>query len=114
LEAASTERALKCTRNRFHSHVITSRGSRLNQLKFFYRDISHLETKLLADSGKAQDENHIVIKGGPAGADEAGKTRWKNLIDDLFIFLRPQPYATNTARPSLSGRMLNWPFFLSR
>ena len=54
-----------------------------NQLKKLYRDISHLETKLLADSGEPQDENRIVIKGGSsAGADEAEKTRWKTLIDD--------------------------------
>jgi hypothetical protein len=52
------------------------------KLKKLYRDISHLETKLLADSGEAQDENRIIIKGGPS------KTRWKNLneIDDL-VFL---------------------------
>jgi len=54
-----------------------------NQLKKLYRDISHLETKLLADSGEPQDENRIVIKGGPsAGADDAEKARWKNLIED--------------------------------
>jgi hypothetical protein len=54
-----------------------------NQLKKLYRDISHLETKLLADSGEPQDENRIVIKGVPsAGADEAEKARWKSLIDD--------------------------------
>jgi hypothetical protein len=47
-----------------------------NQLKKLYRDISHLETKLLTDLGKPQDENHIVIKGGPlTGADEAEKER---------------------------------------
>ena len=39
--------------------------------------------KLLADSGEPQDENRIVIKGGSsAGADEAEKARWKNLIED--------------------------------
>jgi protein SMG6 len=61
-----------------------------NQLKKLYRDISHLETKLLADSGEPQDENRIVIKGGPsAGADEAEKTRWKNLIDDHKRYALP-------------------------
>jgi hypothetical protein len=55
----------------------------LNQLKKQYRDISHLETKLPADSGEPQDENRIVIKGGPSvGADDAEKARWKNLIED--------------------------------
>ena len=45
----------------------------LNQLKKLYRDIFHLETKLLADSGEPQDER-IVIKGGPsAEADERRK-----------------------------------------
>jgi len=54
-----------------------------NQLKKLYRDISHLETKLLADSGEPQDESRIVIKGGlSGGADEVEKTRWKKLIDD--------------------------------
>jgi protein SMG6 len=54
-----------------------------NQLKKLYRDISHLETKLLVDSGEPQDENRIVIKGGPsAGADDAEKARWKVLIED--------------------------------
>jgi protein SMG6 len=54
-----------------------------NQLKKLYRDISHLETKLLADSGEPQEENRIVIKGGPsAGADDAEKARWKSLIED--------------------------------
>jgi hypothetical protein len=55
-----------------------------NQLKKLYRDISHLETKLLADSGEPQDdESHVVIKGGPsAGANEVEKARWKNLIED--------------------------------
>jgi hypothetical protein len=54
-----------------------------NQLKKLYRDISHLETKLLADSGEPQDESRIVIKGGPTtGADESEKLRWKNAIAD--------------------------------
>ena len=54
-----------------------------NQLKKLYRDISHLETKLLADSGEPQEENRIVIKGGPSvGADDAEKARWKSLIED--------------------------------
>jgi hypothetical protein len=54
-----------------------------NQLKKLYRDISHLETKLLADSGEPQDESRIVIKGGPsAGADEMEKVRWKKAIED--------------------------------
>lgn len=61
-----------------------------NQLKKLYRDISHLETKLLADSGEPQDENRIVIKGGPsAGADEAETLRWKNLIDDHKRYVAP-------------------------
>jgi hypothetical protein len=47
-----------------------------NQPKNLYHDISHLETKLLTNSGEPQVENHIVIKGGPsAGADEAEKER---------------------------------------
>jgi protein SMG6 len=47
-----------------------------NQLKNLYRDISRLEKKLLADSGEPQDENRIVIKGGPsARADKAEKER---------------------------------------
>jgi hypothetical protein len=37
-----------------------------NQLKKLYRDVAHLETKLLADSSEPQDENRIVIKGGPS------------------------------------------------
>jgi hypothetical protein len=54
-----------------------------NQLKKLYRDISHLETKLFADSGEPQDESRIVIKGGPsAGADEVEKVRWKKAIED--------------------------------
>jgi hypothetical protein len=55
----------------------------LNQLKKLYRDVSHLETKLLTDSSEPQDENRIVIKGGPStGANEAEKARSKNLIED--------------------------------
>jgi hypothetical protein len=47
-----------------------------NQLKNLYRDISRLEMKLLANSGEPQDENRIVIKGGPsARANEAEKER---------------------------------------
>ena len=54
-----------------------------NQLKKLYRDISHLETKLLADPGEPQDENRVVIKGGSsAAADEAEKARWKKAIED--------------------------------
>jgi protein SMG6 len=60
------------------------------QLKKLYRDISHLETKLLADSGEPQDENRIVIKGVPsAGADDAEKARWKSLIDDHKRYAHP-------------------------
>ena len=56
-----------------------------NQLRKrkLYRDISHLETKLLADSGEPQEENRIVIKGGlSARADDAEKARWMSLIED--------------------------------
>ena len=54
-----------------------------NQLKKLYRDISHLETRLLADSGEPQDESRIVIKGGPsAGTDEMEKARWKKAIEE--------------------------------
>jgi protein SMG6 len=54
-----------------------------NQTKKLYRDISHLEMKLTADSGEPQDENRIVIKGGPsAGVDDAEKARWK------FLYLK--------------------------
>jgi len=54
-----------------------------NQLKKLYLDISHLETKLLADSAEPQHESRIVIKGGPlAGADQAEKARWKEAIED--------------------------------
>jgi protein SMG6 len=61
-----------------------------NQLKKLYCDISHLEMKLLANLGELQDENCIVIKGGPsAGADEAEKARWKNLIEDHKQYAQP-------------------------
>jgi hypothetical protein len=54
-----------------------------DQLKKLYRDISHLESRLLADSGEPQDESRIVIKGGPsAGADEAEKAKWKKAIEE--------------------------------
>jgi len=54
-----------------------------NQLKKLYRDISLLETKVLADSGEPQDENRIVIKGIPSiGTEEAEKARWKKAIED--------------------------------
>ena len=70
-----------------------------NQLKKLYRDISHLETKLLADSGEPQDENRIVIKGCPsAGADEAEKTRWKNLIEDHKRFAPPLCFLSDLYR----------------
>ena len=53
------------------------------QLKKLYRDISALETKILADSGEPQDESRIVIKGGPSiGAEDAEKARWKKATDD--------------------------------
>ncbi|KAI0303402.1 hypothetical protein B0F90DRAFT_1911396 [Multifurca ochricompacta] len=53
------------------------------QLKKLYRDISALETKILADSGEPQDESRIVIKGGPStGSEEAEKMRWKKAIED--------------------------------
>ena len=54
-----------------------------NQLKKLYRDISQLETKLLADSGEPQDESRVVIKGGSsAGAGDVEKARWKKAIED--------------------------------
>jgi hypothetical protein len=70
-------------------YEITSHRSRLavsNQLKKLYRNISHPETNLLIDSGEAQDEDHIINKGGPS------KTRCENLIDNHkwyapFVFL---------------------------
>ena len=41
-----------------------------NQLEKPYHDISHFETKLLADSSAPQDESRDVVKGGSlAGAD---------------------------------------------
>jgi len=47
-----------------------------NQLKKLYHDISHLETKLLTNLGEPQDENCIIIKGGPlAGVDKVEKLR---------------------------------------
>ena len=53
------------------------------QLKKLYRDISALETKILADSGEPQDESRIVIKGGPSiGTEEAEMARWKKATDD--------------------------------
>ena len=59
------------------------------KLKKLYCDISHLETKLLADSGEPQDENRIVIKGGQlAGAGEE-KARLKNLIEDHKRYAHP-------------------------
>ena len=54
-----------------------------NELKKLYHDISHLETKFLAYSEEPQQENCIVIKGGPSTeADDAEKARWKNLIEN--------------------------------
>ena len=54
-----------------------------NQLKKLYRDISLLESKLLADSGEPQEENRIVIKGCLSTATEdAEQTRWKKAIED--------------------------------
>ena len=54
-----------------------------NQLKKLYRDISLLESKVLADSGESQDESRIVIKGCPStGSEEAEKERWKKAIGD--------------------------------
>jgi len=53
------------------------------QLKKLYRDISLLESKVLADSGEPQDENRIVIRGCPStGAEDAEKARWKKAIED--------------------------------
>jgi hypothetical protein len=53
------------------------------QLKKLYRDISLLESKVLADSGEPQDESRVVIKGCPStGSEEAEKARWKKAIDD--------------------------------
>ncbi|KAH9053859.1 hypothetical protein EDB87DRAFT_1676684 [Lactarius vividus] len=53
------------------------------QLKKLYRDISALESKILADSGEPQDETRIVIKGGPSvGSEDAEKARWKKATED--------------------------------
>jgi hypothetical protein len=53
------------------------------QLKKLYRDISALETKILADSGEPHDESRIVIKGGPSvGTEEAEMARWKKATED--------------------------------
>ncbi|KAH9171504.1 hypothetical protein EDB89DRAFT_1108247 [Lactarius sanguifluus] len=53
------------------------------QLKKLYRDISALESKILADSGEPQDESRIVIKGGPSmGSEDAEKARWKKATED--------------------------------
>jgi hypothetical protein len=40
------------------------------QLNKLYRDISLLESKVLADSGKPQDESRFVIKGCPSTGRE--------------------------------------------
>ena len=83
-----------------------------NQLKKLYRDISHLETRLLADSGEPQDESRIVIKGGAsAGTDEAEKARWKKAIEEHkrfvpTLFFRLAFFIFVTFR-SLSEMMLN-------
>jgi len=72
-----------------------------NQLKKLHRDISHLETKLLADSGEPLDESCIVIKGGPsAGADDAEKARWKSLIEDPIDHKRYAPLFSLTCTVS--------------
>ncbi|KAH9028113.1 hypothetical protein EDB85DRAFT_2074672 [Lactarius pseudohatsudake] len=53
------------------------------QLKKLYRDISALESKILADSGEPQDESRIVIKGGPSmGSEDVEKARWKKATED--------------------------------
>ena len=53
------------------------------QLKKLYRDISLLESKVLADSGEPQDESRVVIKGSTStGSEEAEKARWKKAIED--------------------------------
>lgn len=54
-----------------------------NQLKKLYRDISLLESKVLADSGEPQDESRVVIKGVPStGSEEAEKDRWKKAVEN--------------------------------
>jgi hypothetical protein len=63
--------------------VTLHRGPFQELLKRLYRDISHLEMKLLADSGEPQDESLIIIEGGPSvGADEVEKVRWTKAIED--------------------------------
>jgi len=53
------------------------------QPKKLYRDISALETKILADSGEPRDESRIVIKGDPSTrTEEVEKARWKKATDD--------------------------------
>ena len=53
------------------------------QLKKLYRDISLLESKVLADSGEPQDESRVVIKGClSTGSEDAEKARWKKAIED--------------------------------
>jgi hypothetical protein len=60
-----------------------------NQL---YHDISHLDTKLLLNSGETQDENCAVIKGGSsAGADDAEKARWR-ITSGEFLFFSPSGF----------------------
>ena len=69
------------------------------QLKKLYRDISALETKILADSGEPQDESRIVIKGGPSvGTEDAEKARWKKATDDhkKYVSLFPCQICTDS------------------
>ena len=57
------------------------------QLKKHYRDISALETKILADSGEPQDESPLVIESGPSvGTEEAEMVRWKKATDDHRMY----------------------------
>ena len=79
------------------------------QLKKLYRDISALETKILADSGEPQDESRLVIKGGPSiGAEDAEKARWKKATDDhkKYVILSYNLYPLITMACSLSELML--------
>jgi len=53
------------------------------QLQELYRDISLLESNVLADSGGPQDESCIVIKGCPStGSEAAEKAQRKKTIED--------------------------------
>jgi protein SMG6 len=61
----------------------SNRNAFTSQLKKLYRDVCILEAKLLNDAVEPQDENRILIKGGPAiGGEDAEKARWKKAIED--------------------------------